>query len=313
MKKNNLQTQRTFSVFTQETNLLIWIEAFLIDRKAQNLSKGTLKFYQNKLKLFADYFESQVITDITQIDPNNLRQFLLYLEETGHNPGGIHAIYRSVKAFLGWYENEVEPENWHNPIKKIKSPKIPLEPLEPVDLQDIYKMIITCNKGTFIGDRDKAILLSLLDTGARSQEFLDINLTDINMITGKILIRQGKGRKPRTVYIGSKSRKAVKKYLKDRRDNHPAFLITNNSERLSYDGLRAVITRRSKLAGIKPPSLHSFRRAFAINMLRAGVDIYSIQALLGHKSLSVLQRYLKITTEDARLAHRLASPVDNNL
>ena len=174
-------------------------------------------------------------------------------------------------------------------------------------------MIITCNKGTFIGDRDKAILLSLLDTGARSQEFLDINLTDINMITGKILIRQGKGRKPRTVYIGSKSRKAVKKYLKDRRDNHPAFLITNNSERLSYDGLRAVITRRSKLAGIKPPSLHSFRRAFAINMLRAGVDIYSIQALLGHKSLSVLQRYLKITTEDARLAHRLASPVDNNL
>jgi hypothetical protein len=44
-----IKTQRTISVFTQETNILIWIEAFLIDRKAQNLSKGTLKFYQNKL------------------------------------------------------------------------------------------------------------------------------------------------------------------------------------------------------------------------------------------------------------------------
>jgi hypothetical protein len=67
-----------------------------------------------------------------------------------HNPGGIHAIYRSVKAFLRWYENEVEPENWHNPIKKIKSPKIPIEPLEPADLQDISAMIATCRKGAYM-------------------------------------------------------------------------------------------------------------------------------------------------------------------
>ena len=47
MAQNNLQAQRTIKVYLQETNLIDWIEAFLIDRKAQNLSRGTLKFYQN--------------------------------------------------------------------------------------------------------------------------------------------------------------------------------------------------------------------------------------------------------------------------
>jgi site-specific recombinase XerD len=235
------------------------------------------------------------------------------LEETNHNSGGIHAFYRTIKTFLRWYENETEPENWCNPINKIKSPKVPLEQLEPATIQDISSLIATCKNGTFTGARDKAILLSLLDTGARSQKFLDINLADINLLTGEILIRHGKGRKPRFVYLGRKSRKAVRNYLKFRIDNHPALWINHSSERLAYDGLRSIVTRRSTLAGIKPPSLHSFRRSFALNMLRSGANIYSLQAILGHTSLSMLTRYIKITSEDTKLIHRLASPVDNNM
>jgi integrase/recombinase XerD len=313
MKQNNLQTQRTSEIFSQETDLFTWVEAFLIDRKAQNLSTGTLKFYQNKLKLFLNYCEAQVISDITQINPNYLRQFLLYLEETGHNPGGIHAIYRSIKAFLKWYENEVEIENWKNPINKVKAPKVPIEPLDPVELSDVSTMITTCQKNTFTGERDKAILLALLDTGARAQEFLDMNLDDINLIAGEILIRQGKGRKPRMVYLGKKSRKAVRSYLKKRNDYEKALWVRDDGEgRLSYDGLRAIIVRRSKLASISTPSLHSFRRAFAINMLRSGVNVYSLQALMGHSGLQVLHRYLKQTKEDLQIDHSKGSPVDNN-
>jgi integrase/recombinase XerD len=312
MHKNHIQTQGTISVFAQEADLLIWTEAFLIDRKAQNLSAGTLEFYQKKLRLFINYCDSQVISDITQITPNNLRQFLLYLEQQGHNPGGIHACYRTIKTFLRWWDNEVELENWKNPICKVTAPKVPLELLEPVELSDVSTMATSCQKGTFAGDRDKAIILALLDTGARAQEFLDLNLDDINLITGEIVIRLGKGRKSRIVYLGNKSRKAVRSYLKHRDDYDKALWITDDMQRLRYDGLRSVITRRAKLANIKPPSLHSFRRAFALNMLRSGVNIYSLQALMGHSGLTVLQRYLKISNTDTAQAHRRGSPVDNN-
>ena len=133
------------------------------------------------------------------------------LEEKVHNPGGKCAAYRSLRAFLYWREDEVEPVDWKNPIRKVKAPKVALEPLEPVHLDTVEALCEDCPKITFTGIRDRAIFLSLLDTGVRASEFLYMNLEDINPITGELLIRAGKGRKARTVFIGQKSRKAVRK------------------------------------------------------------------------------------------------------
>ncbi|MCJ7694591.1 MAG: hypothetical protein MUO40_04115 [Anaerolineaceae bacterium] len=92
-----------------------------------------------------------------------------------------------------------------------------------------------------------------------------IDLDDINQARGDILIRQGKGRKPRTVYIGKHSKRALRRYLKHRKDNCETFWITHphfGSERLGYDGLRAIISRRATSVGVSEPSLHDFWRAF---------------------------------------------------
>ena len=185
------ETQRTLSNSYVDEYLLNWVEAFLIDRKARGLASGTLRFYQQKIKLFCDFCEAQVISEIGQITPTLLRQYLLWLEETNHNDGGRHAAYRTVRAFLYWYEDEVEPEGWKNPIRKVKAPKVSEAPLEPVTFDVVSQMIKACERGTFTGDRDAAILLCLLDTGARAMEFLSINLDDVNQARGDILIRQG--------------------------------------------------------------------------------------------------------------------------
>jgi len=100
--------------------------------------------------------------------------------------------------------------------------------------------------------------------------------------------------------------------LKQRKDKHPALWLTRTGDRLSYSGLCEMIKRRSKLAGINPPSLHSFRRGFTIIMLRAGIDLYTLARLLGHEGIDVLKRYLKLTDQDTAEAHRKASPVDNS-
>jgi integrase/recombinase XerD len=236
------------------------------------------------------------------------------LEDAGHNPGGRHAHFRAIRSFLYWYENDAEPEDWKNPIKKVRAPIIPTKPLEPVSIESIKKLINTCSNGTFTDRRDKAILLALLDTGARAGEFLKIDLDDINQVMGDFLIRAGKGGKPRTIFIGKQTRKSVRLYLGERSDNSPALWITNSthgSDRLSYWGLRSMIIRRSRSAGIKAPSLHDFRRAFALAMLRDGVDVYTLAKLMGHASIDVLKLYIKQTIEDTELAHRLHGPVDS--
>ena len=131
---------------------------------------------------------------------------------------------------------------------------------------------------------------------------------------GDILIRSGKGGKSRTVFIGKQTRKSVRKYLKIRTDNSPALWITNpnhGSLRLTYGGLRSMVNRRSNQVSVNPPSLHNFRRAFALAMLRAGVDVFTLAKLMGHSSIDVLKHYLKQTTEDTTIAHRRYGPVDN--
>ncbi|HWR67218.1 MAG TPA: tyrosine-type recombinase/integrase [Bellilinea sp.] len=296
--------------YDQDSDFLIWIEAFLMDRKAQRVATGTIKFYKNQLKRLVEYCDSQAITQITQFDGNALRGFILWLDERGNNPGGQHAAYRTVRTFLRWWADETLPEGWRDPTRRVKPPRVGTQPLDPVSLQDVKALIDACSKDTWFGDRDRAIFYTLIDTGIRANELLSTDLQDYNPITGEMLIRQGKGRKPRTVYLEHKARQAVRVYLRSREGNHPALWLKQFGGRLQYSGLRQMVRRRSMDAGIPEPPIHAFRRAFALTMLRNGVDVFTIQRLMGHADLSVLRRYLAQTGEDLKAAHHKASPAE---
>ena len=83
---------------------------------------------------------------------------------------------------------------------------------------------------------------------------------------------------------------------------------------MTYNALRCLLRRRADVAGIKGiPTPHDFRRAFALIMLRNGVDIFALQKLMGHSDLQVLRRYLAQTDQDVQIAHMRGSPVDGNL
>lgn len=303
-----LLTQGTITKVALSDFLDVWLEAFLVDRKAQNLAAGTVIFYRKKLLLLSEFCQTQAITQVCQLTPDVLRRWLMWLESQGHNPGGIHACYRTFKAFIRWYWEETDQPG-KPPTAKVKAPKVAIEPLQPAELADVERLIKACGADV-LGLRDKAVFLALLDTGARASEFLSIDLEDIDLANGAVLIRQGKGRKPRTVFLSQMTRRAVRSYLKNRQDDNAALWLTEAGERLRYGGLRTMLERRARQAGIQPPTLHAFRRSFAINMLRAGVDVFSLQELLGHADLQVLRRYLKQNTDDLRAAHSIGSPVD---
>lgn len=287
--------------------------AFLLDRKAQNLSKRTQHFYRVNLEKFIEWCDTQAVKTIDQITPELLRMFFVHLEETGHNPGGVHVFYRTVRVFLRWYVNEFEPLEWRDPLKKVKPPKVDIEPLDPVPMGSIRAMLDTCKRGKFTDERDRSILLFLLDTGVRAGELVAMDRQDVDILTGDVLIRKSKSRKPRTVFLGRQARRALRVYLKLREDAARSLFVNDEGERLKMAGLRQVIVRRARRAGVPIPSLHSFRRAFAIAMMRAGVDLLTIARLLGHSDLSLLDRYIKQNADDLRDSHSHGSPVDGLL
>lgn len=312
-----LVNQLTITKNLDDDYIDLWIKPFLIDRFERGLSKNTIKFYQAELKLFLTFCETVAIKNFSQLTPHEIRLFILWLEQTGHNPGGRHAAYRSLKVFLRWWIDETEPEGFKNPFDKVKAPKVRQEPLEPVTIPEVEKLLLTCTNKDFHDLRDYAIFLFLLDTGARATETTLIKLSEVDLRTGKVLIRHGKGGKSRSVFVGKKTRKAIRNYLRIAKeyfnsDESPLF-INKSGEGLTYWGLNEIIKRRSKIAGIEKVKLHSFRRAFAINALRSGMDMETLRRLMGHESYQVLQRYLFEVTDDLRTSHNQHSPVDNNM
>jgi site-specific recombinase XerD len=211
---------------------------------------------------------------------------------------------------LIWYANEYEPVGWDSPTDKIRVGRGDTEPLDPISLKDFAKLIATCQRHTFAGERDRAILYVLLDTGVRRQELADLTLEDLNSNSGAILIRSGKGGKSRIVYLGTTSRRAVSHYLKLRHSYTQKLWVSADGTPLKNDAIHSLVRRRAKDAGIDPPGLHSFRRAFAINYLRNGGDVLTLQRLLGHSTLDIINRYVKFATTDIAAAHAAHGVVD---
>lgn len=283
-------------------------QSFLTDRQASGLSQNTIQFYRNCLSRFIQFCDSQAIIRIDQITADTIRLFLLWADQQGYNPGGKHALYRSVRAFLLWLEGELD--DYRAPTRKVKPPKTPKDLIEGVPLDDFQKMLAAC-KGSN-ATRDKAILLFLIDTGTRASETIAIDLNDVDFATGSVIIRKGKGSKSRVVYFGKTTRRAITAYLKSRKDNHPALWVNERGERLTRFGLAKILQLRARQAGLSSvPSPHDFRRSFALNMLRSGCDIFSLQRLMGHSDLTVLRRYLAQTQDDLEQVHRQHSPADN--
>lgn len=295
-----------------QPTLISAIDAFLADKRASGKSSFTLRFYTQFLTPFQAHFKS-LGTALEQITPGALRGYFLTLVDS-HTQGGVHAAYRTIRAFFHWLEaEEGMPEGWKNPIHKVKIEKPDMEPLEPVALDDVNSLLLA-TKQSDNPSRDKAVVLVLLDTGLRASEFCRLNIDDVDGATGAITIRKSKSHKPRSVFISRITRRAVRAYLKTRRDNCPALFVTRFSERLGYPGLREIIRRLARSAHLEhAPSLHAFRRAFALNFLRAGGNVFDLQRLMGHSDLSVLKRYLAQDDTDSRNAHSRFSPVDRLL
>jgi len=111
------------------------VSSFLNERRARGFSPRTIGFYQDILGRFCRWLDDVGVVKLEELTPDVIRQYLLYLETSGNNPGGRHVYYRSIKAFLNWWEWENEGE-YRNPIKRVMPPKVLVQPLPGISLED---------------------------------------------------------------------------------------------------------------------------------------------------------------------------------
>lgn len=288
------------------------IEGFLIDRRLY-CARSTVNWYSAELGLFREWCDKRLLYTVEDITSDTAK---LYFLDCGQRckAGGLHAKWRAIKVWFAWFDREFEPLNWRNPMLKIPGPKISREPLPGISREDFDAMIATCHKD-FYGTRNRAVLLFLLDTGSRATETCNVRVGDVDFSSGTVFIRQGKGGKSRSVFLGTVALQSLSRWFRIRgpyTDDSPLFCHMDGAPIKNKKGLESIMIRHAKLAGLaRHPKLHDFRRTFTIESLRNNADILSISRQLGHSDISLVQRYARQTTEDLRDVHAATSPADN--
>lgn len=224
--------------------------------------------------------------------------------------------HRSLSALFGWLARPVagdDPYLARNPIRGLSVPKADEDPVPVLSLDDVRRLLATCQTASFEDRRDEALLRFLFDTGARRGEVTSMRLDRLDL-KGMTAVVSGKTG-PRIVAFGPKTASALYRYLRQRQ-KHPRKaapqLWLGHQGPLQGNGIYQAIARRFEWAGVNGHKMvHAFRHSFAHYFAADGGNETDLMQLAGWSSLAMARRYGRsAAAERARVAHRQHSPGD---
>ena len=268
------------------------IEGFFNFKLAEAISLGTIAGYRHDLKHFIEHVGDQ---DVGNITADMARTFLGWLR-TGYIPkrfnGSTHPLspktlrnyWICLSSFFAWLHREFDYDDVMDKVPAPKANRAPVEPFSREQLELLLKAAEyseeskTTERRKFrmhrsTAKRDLAIILTLVDTGLRATELCSLNTGDVDMKTGRIVVKHGvtggaKGGKGRIVFLGKTARRAVWMYLvsrEDQGDDPDERLFIGKFDRpMNNSALLHLIKRLGVRAGVKKCHPHRFRHTFAI-------------------------------------------------
>ena len=248
---------------------------------------------------------------IRSITTSEVFDFLSYLANDRENPestgSGIGSAARArklsaIKAFYNYLTVSTK-QITENPVKDIEFPKIRKSLPKYLSLEQ-SKALLTAVAGPNQA-RDFAILMIFLNCGIRRSELVGLNLTDVYDDRLRVV---GKGNKERIVYMGSSCRKAIDRYLIERNQivlsDNRALFGSRDGNRISVSAVHRLVKKHLLAAGLDSTqfSAHKLRHTAATLMLSNGVDLKTLQEVLGHENLNTTQIYTHIESTELKIA-----------
>ena len=279
----------------------------------KNKSQKTLENYGRYLDRFLGFAN---IKNISQLDEDLIRQYRLYLNRLKNQDGeqlkkvtqNYHII--ALRTFLKYLAKRG--------VKSVAPERVELGKQEDrevtfLESDEVERLLDSPEGGLLDSLRDKAILTVLFSTGMRVSELCSLSRDRIDTKRGELSIR-GKGSKIRMVFLSAEAIKSIQDYVAKRIDVDEALFIRipkngtfskDANLRLTPRSIQRIIKKHSIKAGIvgKHVSPHTLRHSFATDLLRGGADIRSVQALLGHASVTTTQIYTHVTDKQLREVH----------
>ena len=283
---------------TRPTTVSKAVSQFLASLRQQNASPHTIKAYSGDLENFAAYVGAR---GWSAIDHIVIRGFLSHLYEKGLGKTSVARSLAAVRSLYRWLAQEGVVEQ--NPAALVATPKLPKKLPRVPTIEEMNSVLDgAMPEVASFPERDLLMFEVLYGCGIRNSELIGINLDDIRLSAGAMLIR-GKGKKERYVPFGDSVKGALAAYLPARqlrlaqhRRNTPALLINQRGGRLTTRSVGRIVKKIAVAKGLSPDvHPHTLRHAFGTHLLEEGADLRAIQEMLGHERLSTTQRYTQLS------------------
>ncbi|OGL96209.1 hypothetical protein A2258_01240 [Candidatus Uhrbacteria bacterium RIFOXYA2_FULL_41_8] len=297
----------------KKTELQKYIQQFLEYLEVERgRSARTIRNYDFYLTRFANWAKQPVPA---KIDQDMVSKYRLYLnrnvegrEETNLKKSTQNYHLIALRSFLKFLAKKDIKTMLAD---KIELAKVGTRKIEFLEEDELRRMLnATKDAKGLIGKRDRAVLEMLFSTGLRVSELSELRIKEINLKRGEFTVR-GKGSKHRIVFLSDNARDAVAEYLDKRMDTSPYLFVSHDRAKkqrdilpLSPRSIQRLVERYTTVAGItKKITPHTLRHTFATDLLRNGADIRSVQAMLGHESITTTQIYTHVTDKELKKIH----------
>jgi integrase/recombinase XerD len=315
-RKNNVETA-VEGGNAEQSRLSLSEAKTLFLRDIRLLSKETQRWHRENLTAVEKALVKQKIdvSDVRCLTAPMMKEHVVFymFEEMELKPNTINGRVRSVRALtkLLFGEGHID-RDFGADIPFIKSEKVIIEAFSEDQIEALLRQP---DRRKFTGLRDYTLMLLLLETGIRIAECIGIDIEDVRLKEGQILIH-GKGAKQRLVPFQSKFRRALQRYLEVRGSAETdALFVTVEGERISKRYVQELIHDYGEMAHIRDVrvSPHTFRHTMAKYYILAGGDIFSLQKILGHSTLDMVRMYVDLFSSDVQMQHRKFSFLENHL
>lgn len=266
------------------------LDFYLNWHEVEGHSPATISAFRQHISAFFN----DVAAPLEQVGTIQIVQHLHTLKARGLSPFTVRSRFRHLSAFFNWAATWELIER--DPMKKLKQPTVPRIRKPFMTDDDFARLLAVCPEHTFLGSRDRAMLLVTATAGLRVSELVSLQLDSVNLQTRMIRVI-GKGAKQRTVPLHLEAHRAMLKYFAIRRrrwghDPSPALWISEEGSALRHNGAKMMMSRLRTRSGVTvKDAWHVLRRTWAAAAVRQGIPRPYIQTAAGWSTPAMLDHY----------------------
>lgn len=262
-------------------------------------SRNTVNSYSSDLQGYLEYCSCKAISPLP-VHTDKITGYLSILDSRNHSSATQQRVVASLRSWIRFLVLDGSSEKGNTlpklPIREKKLPQILSE-------GEIQRLFNACYGEKYLDSRDRAIIEIAYGCGLRASEICNLKQRDLFFSSGTMCIK-GKGEKERIVPFLGEVRKTLGCYIDKRRIVFPepisnTLFLTRSGKHLRREDLWRMIRKRGRMANISIKRLHPhvLRHSFATHLLRRGMDLRTLQEILGHSTISTTEKYVHFDME----------------